>query len=301
MVKIKRLTKYLGFSGENKEPENEHKSYTQEFDERQNCIKEVEYSPSGEIENASGYKYDHTNRMIEEIHFFNEDEIGEHIKYKLDGEGRRIEIETIYADDAKSIKKINRHEHLVTAQTFDEDGDFEGEEHVKFDEKGRPVEEVQFDEDRSIMQRSVFEYDKSDKMISRINYGEGDEFQMKSLFEYDDRNNLIKLIQLNEKDELIASYAYEYDKNGNQTFQQNNHHLIHSEYDEQGRITIEESRNRTNNMVEKMVEYKYGEHGLVTEERTFSIGDAYQLEPGVFSRTASSFLVTRYEYEFFDN
>ena len=50
-----------------------------------------------------------------------------------------------------------------------------------------------------------------------------------------------------------------------------------------------------------MIEYKYGEHGLVIEERMFSMGDAYQLEPGVFSRTASSFLVTRYEYEFYDN
>ena len=301
MVKIRRLTKYVGVAGENNESVNEFKRYFQEFDEKQNCIKEVEFNPGGEIENASGFKYNDQNKMIEEIHYFDEDEVGEHIKYKLDEEGKRLEIETIYADNTKSIKRISRSDHSISAQTIDEDGELEGQEWVKFDDKGRPVEEVQLDEERNILQRSVFEYNDSGNVHARINYGENDEFQMKSLFEYDAQNNLIKLTQLNKKNKVIASYNYEYDKNGNQVFQQNNHHLIHTEYDDQGRVIIEETKNRTNNMIEKLIEYKYEEHGLVIEERMFSMGDAYQLEPGVLSRTASSFLVTRYEYEFYNN
>ncbi len=301
MTNIKRLTKYVALSGNNDEKINEYKSYEQQFDVHQNCIKEIEFTKLGEIDNASAYTFNDKHKMIEEIHYFNHDEIGEHIKYIVDEEGKRLEIETIYADNAKSVKKINRSDQLVTAKSFDEEGEFEGEESVKFDNKGRPVEEVQLDEERNILQRSVFEYNESNNVHSRINYGEHDEFQMKSLFEYDDHNNLVKLMQLNQKDELIASYVYEYDKQGNQTLQQSNHHLIHTEYDDQGRIIIEETKNRSNNMVEKLIEYKYGEHGHVIEERMFSMGDAYQLEPGVFSRTASSFLVTRYEYEFYEN
>ena len=53
-------------------------------------------------------------------------------------------------------------------------------------------------------------------------------------------------------------------------------------------------------MVESSSEYRYGEHGLVVEERSFEMGDPYQLNPGVMTRTGSNFTITRYEYEFWD-
>jgi len=37
----------------------------------------------------------------------------------VDEDGKRLEIETIYADNAKSVKKINRSDQLVTAKSFD--------------------------------------------------------------------------------------------------------------------------------------------------------------------------------------
>lgn len=299
MVKIKRLIKYVGVTGENKEPVNEFKRYMQEFDEHQNCVKEVEFNPAGEIESASKYTYNDQHKMIEEIHYFNEEEIGEHIKYRFNEKGEKLEIETLYSDGAKSIKKINRSGLEISANIVDEEGEKEGEERVRFNDKGQPLEEVHFDEDKNVMQRSVFQYDDDGNAVGRINYGENDEFQLKTLFEYDEKRHLKKLIQLSEKGDLIASYTYDYNSDGKQVLQQSNQHSIHTEYDGEGRIAAEETRSRANNMVEKMIEYKYGEHGLVVEERMFSMGDAYQLQPAVFSRTASSFNVTRYEYEFY--
>ena len=83
MANIKRLTKYLALSGDNDEKINEYKSYEQQFDAHQNCIKEIEFNKLGEIDNASGYTFNDQHKMIEEIHYFDQEEIGEIIKYKL--------------------------------------------------------------------------------------------------------------------------------------------------------------------------------------------------------------------------
>lgn len=301
MMKIKSLTKYLAAIDKNDNPINEFKRYRQEFDEHQNCIKEIEYTSNGDVESASGYKFNEQNKMIEEIHYFEGNEIGEHIKYSLDEEGKPDQIETIYADDAKSIKKIKRFEHKVSVEIFDEDGEKEGEETIKFDSKGRPIEEVQIDDEQNITQRSVFEYGDSDKVINRIDYGENDEFLVKINFEYDKEGHLLKIIQQSEKGQLISANNFEYDERGNQVLLQNNQQLQRTSYDEQNRIVSKETVNGRNNMVENFTEYKYGNHGHIVEERNFSMGDAYQLEPGVFSRTASDYLLTRYEYEFYDD
>lgn len=299
MAKIKRLSKYISILGDNDEKLFEYKTYEQQFDEHQNCIKEIEFNASNEIESASGYKYNGNNKMIEEIHYFNEDEVGEIIKYKLSEDGKPLEIETVYADDAKSIKKISRAEHFLSVKSFDEAGEQEGEETIKFDQNGRPLEEVQIDEDGNVVQRSVYKYDESDRVTSRVNYGEKDEFLVKALFEYDDDGNLVKLLQLNEKGNLISSNNYSYDKQGNQVLLQSNQHVQRTAYDDGNRIVHQETMNRSNNMVENFTEYKYGDHGLVIEERKFEIGEAYQLQPNVYGRTGSNLSLTRYEYEFY--
>jgi uncharacterized protein YuzE len=301
MAKIRRLTKYIGMLNENDQPVNEFKQLVQEYDQQQNCIKEVEFNSRGEVENASGYKFNDQNKKIEEIHYFNEDEIGEQIQFKLDEEGKTIEIETTYADDAKSIKKIKRSEHLIEARIYDEEGDLEGEEIVKLNSNARPIEEIQYDEDKNVVRRFIYEYDKDENIIARTEYGEDNIFLVKITFEYDNHGHLIRLIQLNEKGRPVGSTLYQHDDKGNQILMQTDRHIQRSAYDEKGNLVSMEIINRVNNLVESFNEYKYGDHGLVIEERTFEMGDAHQLEPGVFSRSGSNLQLTRYEYEFFED
>ncbi len=299
MANIKRLTKYSAIMGENDEPVNEFKSFMQEFDDNKNCLKEVEYAPNGEMESASAYKYNDQYKMIAEVHYFEKDEVGETIKYKLDEEGKPVEIETTYADNGKSIKKITRSESLLTVKTFDEDGEAEGEETIKYDNKNRPIEELQIDEDGDIVQRSVYEYDDSDQIINRTDYGAKDEFLVSTIFEYDNTGNMVKRLQLSKKGKLIASNIYEFDKNGNRILVQNNHHLLRTAYDDKNRIVSEETVNRSNNLVEGFTEYKYGDHDLVIEERTFEMSNSNQQDALSFGGTAANLLLTRYEYEFY--
>lgn len=299
MTKIKHLIKYSALVDDRGETVNEFKSFMQEFDEQQNCLKEIEYSSEGKTESASAYKYNDQNKMIAEIHFFENEEVGETIKYKLNEEGLPIEIETTYADNGKSIKKISRTERLLAVKIFDEDGENEGEETVKFDAKKRPIEEIHIDEDSNISQRSVYEYNESDQVLSRIDYGVGDEFQVKTNFTYDTDGNLIQIIQESEKGKLIGSSMYEYDENRNRVLLQNSHHLQRSTFDEKNRVVSEETVNRSNNLVEGFTEYKYGNHDLVTEERTFEMGNSNPQDPLAFGSAKANFLLTRYEYEFY--
>jgi len=299
MVKIKQLSKYTAFVGEDNQAVNEFKSLHQEFDEQQNLLKEVEYSASGEVESSSAFQYNDQNKMVAEIHYFEEDEVGETINYHLDEEGKPSTIETTYGDSGKSIKKISRSEQLLTVKIVDEEGEPEGEETVKFDHKHRPIEETQIDEEGHISQRSVYEYNDSDELVSRIDYGENNELHSKTTFAYNEAGKLIQSIKRTGSGNLINSVLYEYDANGNRTLLQNSHHQQHTTYDDQNRIIIEETINRSNNMVEGFTEYKYGDHGLVVEERNFDMGNSNSQDPLSFGNSKSNLIITRYEYEFY--
>lgn len=300
MSKIKQITVYKAVVGENDEILNEFKRHMQEFDEQQNCVKEVEYTSNGGIESASVYKFNDQNQMTGEIHYFDEDEVGEQIEYEIDEQGKVIEIETTYADESKSIKKIKRNERQITVDIFDEDGETEGKESVKFDNKGRTIEELRLDEDGVVSQRIAYTYTDEDQILTRVENGEKDEFILKTIYTYDEMGNLTQRTRENKKGKMIDSSRFEYDKHSNQTVIQTNQHLQRTAYDDKNRVISQETTSRVNNMVENFTEYKYGEHGQVIEERSFEMGEAYEMNPGVLSRTASNFIVTRYDYEFFN-
>ena len=81
---------------------------------------------------------------------------------------------------------------------------------------------------------------------------------------------------------------------------ENSQYLHQSKFDEQGRLVYEETRNRANDMVENFTEYKFHENGLLTETKSFAMGEQYQIEPGVYARGKLTFTITRHEYTFFD-
>lgn len=301
MQKIKKITAFTGLVGDNEEARQEYRSSLKELDENQNIIKDVSFHGNGEIDTASGFKYDNANRLIEEIHYFEDEEVGEIIRYKFNENGQPVEIETTYADESKSVKKVSRFENMISVKSYDEDGELEGEELIKIDTDGHVLEETHFDEDREIIQRTINEFNGSGKMISKIKYGEKQEFLVRAVYNYDENGNSISETQFNEKGKLVNQISYDHDKNGEQTGWKNNNYQHKSTYDEKGRVLNEETTNRANNMVENFTEYRYNEYDLVVEERVFNIGEQYELQPGIYGRSGSDLLVTRFEYEYFED
>lgn len=299
MGKVKKLVKYLVITDDDDQIKHQHKSFLQELDKHGNVIREVDYKADGGVDNAADYTYDENNRLIEEVHYY-EDEVSEIIRYNLDENGRRTEVETTYADNSKSVKKIVRDNNTITVTTFDEDGDIEEEEQIKYDEQGRIVEEVKTDEDGKTVTHSEYTYNKKGKLLYKTEY-EGDNGSfIKTTLDYDNRDNLVSETQVTDQGNLVHSVNYQYNDKGERTTWQNNYHVHHVEYDEHGRPVTEETKNRMNNLIENFTEYKYNQQGLVAEERTFNLGDQYQIEAGVFGGSSSDFVITKYEYEFYD-
>ena len=300
MSKVRKLVKYIVFTDKNDEVKHQYKSYLQEYDKQGNSIHEVEYTPDGSVDNAAEYKYDDQNHLIEEVHYF-EDEVTEKIRYILNEEGKRTEVETTYADGSISVKKVIRQGNTITVKTFDEDGDPEEEDRIKYDEEGKVVEEVKLDEEGKIVHRSLYEYNEKGKLLNKTEYEGDDGSFIKTMIEYDDRDNPVSETTVTDKGNLVNRISFQYNEQGDRTTWQNNHHVHRVVYDEQRRPVMEETKNRMNNLIENFTEYKYNDQGMVAEERTFSLGDQYQIEAGAFGGSSSDFVITRYEYEFFED
>lgn len=298
--KIRKRTELHSLVDSNDEIKTQFKRGFQEFDDRGNMLKDVVFKPNGEIESALGYTYDERNRLTEEIHYYEGGDTGERIRFKLDEEGNRIEIETTYADGSISLKKIVRFENMVSVKSYDEDGDFESEELIKYNDKGGVIEEIEYNEDRNIVKQDIYEYDEKDRLKSKTEYAENNEFIVKILVEYNEKGNVSSETHLTRKNEVLRKNSYEYDEAGNQIGWGNNQHITKTSLDDNGNPVKEEVLNAANGLVENFKEFKYNEQGLLAEERTFTLGEQYELEPGVVARTQSAFIVTGYEYEFFD-
>ena len=300
MKKIKNITRYRSVVGENDELLNEFKNSYQEFDINNNRIKDIDYTSSGEIETASGFKYNANNQLIEEMHYFDEDEVGEIVRYKLNGEGKPVEIETTYADGSVSLKKISRIENTLSIKSYDEDDDPEGEDIVKFNGEDKVVEELKYDEDHKIIYHTIYTHNNEGQVESKTVFGEKKEFLEKVVFEHDNNGNVTRETHLNRKDKPINQVVYNYNENGELGEWYNSQYLMQSKYDEKGRLVYEETRNRGNNLVESFTDYKFDKDGILLESRSFTLGEQYQLEPGVYARGKLTFIVIRHEYEFFN-
>jgi YD repeat-containing protein len=300
MKKVKKITRYRRFVDDNDNLLNEYKSSFQEFDSNNNTIKEVDFTQSGEIETASGFKYDEQNRLVEEIHYFDDEEVGEIIRYKYNEEGKTSEIETTYADGSISLKKVSRSENALTVKAFDEDGELDGEEIVKYNADGKVIEEISIDEDKVVVDRKVYTYNEKNQLASKTNFGPKEEFLQKLVFEYDKNGNVSRETQLNRKDKPVRQVIYTHNNDNKLIEWENLQYIQQMKYDEEGRLIYEETRNRNSDMVESFTEYRFGEDGLLAETRSFVMGEQYQLEPGVYARGKLTFIINRHNYEFFD-
>jgi YD repeat-containing protein len=299
MGKVKSIVKYKVLIGKDDEILAEFKNSLQEFDSAGNLVKEVQYDREGEIDIANAYKYDDKNRLIEEIHYY-EEETGERIRYSLDDRGRRTAVQTEYADGSTSNKSFHRNGNLLTVESLDEDGDLESKETIRTDEQGRVLEEARYDEDGALVVKFVNGYDAKGQLVNRKEYVENDELVKKILLEYDHAGNAVQETHLNRRDEVIDNIKFTYDAKGNRTSWQNSVYHQQTVYDKEGRPVREERRNRRNNLVEELTEYTYDEEGKISSEKSFSMGEEYELEPGAVTRTRSDFIVHRYAYEYFD-
>lgn len=300
MKKIKSITTHTAFIREDGIPENEYKSSYQEFDINQNIIKDVIYTINGEIESASGYKFNESNILIVEIHYLNEADVAERLVYKYDNNRDLCETETTYSDGSKSFKKVNRNKQILSVSTLDEDNKLEGKEIKKFDKEGNVFEEVIYDENKNIIQKFLHDHDNENQLISTIEFSENERFVIKKIFKYNNKGHIIMESHHSERGKLIKTIISEYNEEGELTLQQyGNNYLIKISYDDKKRRIKDETINLSKNLIEALKLYKYDENDFLTEQISYEMGQQYELAPGAFGRTNSNYMSTKYQYEIY--
>lgn len=299
MKKIKSITGYTSYVIEDDMPVDEYKSSYKELDHNQNIIKVIIYNADGEIEDATGYQFDDSGKLIKEMYYIDDYELSEMVNYKY-SYGELSEIEMIFSDGSKSVKKIRKNGNIVTIITRDENNRLEAEEIRTLDDKDNVIEKLIYNDKKEIEQKLSYTYDNNGNVTVSTEYGKDESFVLKKTFDYDEYGNMIKESHYTEWDAMKEIFIFRYNKKGDLISQQEgNKYLVKILHDEWGRLIKEEKINLSNGISESITSYKYGVEDYVIEQVSYDIGEQYSLNPGVLTRTGSEYKRIKYHYEFY--
>ncbi len=300
MRKIKSITAYTSFIGEEGLPENEYKSSYKKFDHNQNLIQHIVYTRDGEWETGIDRDFNEANLLLQEVYYLNDTDVGERIVYRYDDQDELLEKETTYADGSQSIRISSTQGLLQSITVVNEQGKREGEELRKYDARGNVLEEVIYDENKKVRQKRVHTYDAENQLISTTKWEENESFVVKMVFEYDEQKRISRETHYDKRGNQLTEITSEYTAQGQLVSQkEENKYVIKRSYDDAGRLIKNETLTLPKEMTESLKIYQYDEDNLLIEKTFFEMGQQYEIEPNVVGRTASTFTRTRFRYEFY--
>jgi hypothetical protein len=300
MVKIKSVKKFV--SGI-KNPEETPKEWTLRshfsFDENENPLEEILFLDKNRIESRTTFKYNEQQRMIEKASYLEDDEFAEKYKYEFkdieDDNPSKIIIE--YADGSSSIKTISKEENTYLINIVDDEGDDEGKEIKVFDENNNLIEHTIIDEE-GVVQEKVIHSFKDELLIKKEEYGFDNELISVTHYKYDENENQIEEKSFSEDGNLKHQRYSKYENNLLVEDYISDVKAIYYYDDNRRRIRTEMVDAGGNKL--SFNEYEYNEHGQISQQISYQMGDRFALEPNVYGRLKSQYLITRYEYEYFD-
>ena len=280
MTKHKSIHRYnrnyknFNFSDLTPTADEEYLELTVELDSEGRVVTESKFSPDGELEEQSTYKYGDHGKLIEhELHYVVDDarekrvlqrnekgNVVSEIKYYGTEEGSR----TNYEYDAK--------ENIVVIVTLDEEGEFASREEIKYDDKGAVIERAILDDKKSIVSKTVFNY-LSGTQIEEIESGANGQMISRTLNTFDEKGNELTSVQTNPEGKLISGVKNIYDDKGNviekiyKDFYSKN---VKNEYDDQSRLLKQEIYD-VNGMLIKRNAFVYDDEGNILEEQNYEM------------------------------
>ncbi len=278
----KKIKTIKSFTSYHDSPEENYLNSFIEYDQAGNVIKTEAYSGSNELESKTETKYNEEGKIISEINYMSLDEVSEELIYERNAEGNISKITVKYADGSYSIKTYTRtdNDKSVQIEITDDEGEFEGREFFKLNDKGEILEKKIIDYNESIEEYQVNEFNDFGKIAKQTEYSE-DGLEFETIFKYNDNQQLVSRIKINRNKELVEKINLKYDDKGNVTEQLfNDSYLIKLDYNEQGEV-IREERINSQGLTENLTESIFNEDNLLQEEVN-----------GIFRVV--------YKYEFFD-
>src|SRR5262245_47376478 len=143
----------------------EYLESSMEFDANGNTLKETKYLPDGSPEEISSYVYDVSNRLLEHSLEYVPDEASEKRVLERDAEGRILRETKFYGDMAgEHTDYAYEGDRIVEVKSYDEEGDFQAREEIRYNEQKLPVSRITYDKSNAVVEKR--EYAHADDGLS---------------------------------------------------------------------------------------------------------------------------------------
>ena len=263
-----------------------------EYNENNNIINEITYTPDGSIEQRYKYKYNSEGKLQEELLYYEDGEIADRKKYEYNDKGYLLK-ELIYYQD-KTFDTIqynyNADMNLIEKTTVNSDGETDEKEIFEYS-NGKVILNAIFDGEKNKFYETTFKYNEDGKVTELKEWDSETNKKTKSVSTYDDNGVLIKQIRY-ANDSLIAKMTFTLDENNRvkqvEDEDVNHRNTIDIIHDANGNI-IEETEFNFHNEMNHKINRTFNENNDVLESRVF-------MDP--HSGNVVQNYVIRHEYEY---
>ncbi len=238
-----------------------------EFNENGKEINKERYFSADILEEKILTKYNDAGLVSEEINIGEDGEINEKTIISRNEHGEPTEIKIEYADTSLTIKKYFRENNgkTITVSEVSDEGEFEGKQRVKVDDKGHIIETQILSEENEVLEQHLFDFDENGNILNEKLF-EKSQMTSETKYFYDDQMNLVKRIMLSASGQTIDWAIFKYDERGNISEQQFGDHTLYKlEYNENNKVVCEQKINSMG-MMEYSKNFEYNEDGELTEE-----------------------------------
>ena len=265
-----------------------------EFDANGNTIKETKYLQDGSPEEVSSYLYDDGNRLLEHTLEYVPDEASEKRVIERDGDGRIVRETKFYGDMAgEHTDYAYEEDRIASIRSYDEEGDFQAREEIRYNEKKLPVARISYDKNDVVQERR--EYTHSDDGLSveeKVIDAKGN-LQRSSVTQLNANKKETQTVEKTGQGKLMSAIQSTYDEKGNLTERIirdafSKRHVF--TYDDQDRC-VEEALYGEGGILMRRNQFEFDENGRLLSEQNYVID--------VTRGGRDKHLAIRYDYDYF--
>lgn len=266
-----------------------------EMDSTGNILMESKFDNEGELEERNSYTYSALGKLEEHVLLYAIDDVTERRVLKRNEKGHLLEEVKYYGDDAgeKIEYSYDGKENISEIKRFDEEGDFDSKEEMKYDESGSLIERIRTDKNGAVIERLTFLQNSDSNEIEELEFHPDGKVKSKTVVRLNEKGKEVSSVQTTPDGKLIAAITTAYDERGNvleRHYKDFYSKSMRYTYDEQDRMLTQELFDGSGMLLKKNI-YEYDEAGNIITEQTFEIDTSRGGRDKHFG--------TRYEYEFY--
>lgn len=188
------------------------------YDENGKVLKEVHYTPDGNVESVVENEFDAEGRVVASSQFDENEELCQKNTFTYQ-DGRVVKKGCFYGEGSPEYvtRFIIENGLVVREDSYDEDEFDYTEKTHEYDENGREVKTVEFNEEGEILYRNTYEYDADGRVSKRFLEEPMEHDSRTFVYGYDEAGHKTKELMYNYDEKLLARAYFTYNEDGNVT------------------------------------------------------------------------------------